>query len=115
MSTTNDILDHHLKCFGERDLTGILADYDTNAVMFDTAEIRKGLDSIEEFFVKIFAEFASPGSSISMLHKLIEGDYAYILWTAETADNRYLMATDTFSIRDSKIVMQSFAAKTEPK
>jgi hypothetical protein len=44
-----------------------------------------------------------------------EGDYAYILWNAETADNTYEAATDTFIVRNGKIVAQSFAAKISPK
>ena len=31
---TSDVLDHHLKCFGENDIDGILADYSTDAVLF---------------------------------------------------------------------------------
>ena len=27
MLTTSDVLDQHLKCFGENDLDGVLADY----------------------------------------------------------------------------------------
>ena len=46
---------------------------------------------------------------------VVEGDYAYILWTAETADNVYEMGSDTFVVRDGKIVAQSFAAKTTAK
>jgi hypothetical protein len=37
------------------------------------------------------------------------------LWTAETADNTYEEATDTFVVRNGKIVAQSFAAKITPK
>jgi hypothetical protein len=37
------------------------------------------------------------------------------LWTAETPDNRYDLVTDTFVVRDGKIVVQSFAAKILPK
>jgi len=40
---------------------------------------------------------------------------AYILWTAETADNVYEVGTDTFIVQDGKIVAQSFAAKITPK
>jgi hypothetical protein len=45
----------------------------------------------------------------------VEGDYAYILWAAETADNIYELATDTFLVRDGKIIAQSFAGKITPK
>jgi hypothetical protein len=33
MASTKDVLDHHLKCFGEGDLKGILSDYARSAVM----------------------------------------------------------------------------------
>jgi hypothetical protein len=50
-----------------------------------------------------------------MEQRWIDGDYAYIVWTAETADNSYEFATDTFVVRNEKIVAQSFAAKIKPK
>ena len=50
-----------------------------------------------------------------MRKQCVEGDYAYILWSAETADNSYEAATDTFVVRNGKIVAQSFAAKITPK
>ena len=50
-----------------------------------------------------------------MKQQLVEADYAYILWTAETADNVYELATDTFVLREAKIVAQSFTAKVIPK
>jgi hypothetical protein len=56
-----------------------------------------------------------PGATFSMKQQSIEGDYAYILWTAETADNVYEMATDTFVVRDGKIVAQSFTGKITSK
>ena len=45
----------------------------------------------------------------------VEGDYAYILWTAETADNVYEVGTDTFVVRDGEIVAQSFTSRITPK
>ena len=50
-----------------------------------------------------------------MKQQFIDGDYAYILWTAETADNVYEVATDTFVVRDGKIVAQSFTGKVTPR
>jgi hypothetical protein len=45
----------------------------------------------------------------------VEGNYGYILWTAETADNVYELGTDTFVVRDGRIVTQSFAGKITSK
>jgi hypothetical protein len=50
-----------------------------------------------------------------MRQRHVEGDYAYILWSAEKADNSYEAATDTFVVQNGKIVAQSFAAKITPK
>jgi hypothetical protein len=61
------------------------------------------------------AEFAKPGSSFKLKHQSTKGDYGYILWTAETADNVYELVTDTFFVQDGKIIVQSFAAKILPK
>ena len=38
-----------------------------------------------------------------------------MFWTAETADNVYELATDTFFVKEGKIVAQSFTAKITPK
>ena len=115
MPTTQNILDQHLKCFGENDLKGVLADYSSDAVFFIPGKLLKGQDDLKPFFETLLSEFAKPGASFSMQHQCVEGEYAYILWSAETADNSYEAATDTFVVRDGKIVPQSFAAKIIPK
>jgi hypothetical protein len=33
----------------------------------------------------------------------VDGDYGYILWTAETAENVYELGTDTFYVRGDRI------------
>lgn len=115
MPTTNDILDQHLKSFHENDLDDVLADYSSDAVLFIPGKSLKGVDAIKPFFQALLSEFSKPGASFSMREQCVEGDYAYILWSAETADNSYEAATDTFVVRDGKIVAQSFAAKITPK
>ena len=115
MRATKDVLDNHLKCFGEGDLKGILSDYARDAVLFTPNGPLKGVDSIRPLFEQLIAEFGKPGATFSMKLQSVEGDYAYILWAAETADNVYEVATDTFVVRDGKIIAQSFAANITPK
>lgn len=115
MPTTNEVLDQHLKSFGDNDLDGLLADYTSDAVLFMAGRTLKGPGAIKPFFQALVSEFAKPGASFSMRQQCVEGDYAYILWSAETADNSYEAATDTFVVRNGKIVAQSFAAKITPK
>ena len=115
MASTKDVLGNHLKCFGEGNLKGILSDYAPGAVLFTPDGPLKGTDAIRPLFEGLLAEFAKPGSSFELKHQSIKGDYAYILWTAETADNSYDLATDTFVVQNGKIVAQSFTAKILPK
>lgn len=115
MKSTQEVLDHHLDCFGRGDLDGILADYAPTAVMFTPTGALKGPAAMRPVFQAIFSEFGKPGTSFSMKHRSVDGDYAYILWSAETADNVYEMGTDTFVVRDDKIFVHSFALKTRTK
>ena len=113
--STSDVLDRHLTSFAQGDVDAILADYSPDAVLFVPTEVLKGPDAIKPLFETLIAEFAKPGSSFTMQQRFIDGDHAYIVWSAETADNWYEFATDTFVVRNGKIATQSFAAKIKPK
>jgi SnoaL-like domain len=115
MRSTEDVLDHHAKCFFEFDLEGILSDYSPTAVLFTPDGPLRGADAIRPLFQAMFAEFGKPGATFHMKHQSVEGSYAYVLWTAETADNVYELGTDTLVVLDGEIVAQSFAAKISPK
>ena len=115
MTSTKDVLEHRLKCFGEGDLEGLLAGYSPDAVLFMPTGLIKGVDAITPVFQHILSEFAKPGTRFAMHQQCVEGDYAYIRWNAETPDNVYDAGTDTFVVRNGKIVAHSFAAKITPK
>jgi ketosteroid isomerase-like protein len=115
MVSTKDVLDHHLKCFNQGDLEGVLSDYAPGAILFTPDGPLRGDTGIRPLFQAMIAEFAKPGAAFRMKQQFIEGNYAYILWTAETADNVYEMGTDTFFVRDGKIVAQSFTGKITRK
>lgn len=115
MSSTRNVLDNHLKCFSARDLAGILSDYAPDATFFTPQGALKGADAIKPFFEKMLAEFARPGAAFAMKQVSVEGDYAYIRWSAQTADNVYELGTDTFVVRDGKIIAQSFAGQIVPR
>ncbi len=115
MTSTKDAIDHHLKSFMEGDLKGVLSDYAPGAVLFTSNGPLRGADEIRPFFQAMIAEFGKPGPAFNMKHQFIEDNCAYILWTAETADNVYELGTDTFVVRDGKIVAQSYTGKVTPK
>ena len=115
MASTQDVLEHHLASFDAGDLAGILSDYAPDAVLFTPNGPLKGPDEIKPLFQAMLDEFGKPGATFSMKRQSVEGDFAYIVWSAETADNVYEIATDTFVVQAGKIIAQSFAGKITPK
>jgi ketosteroid isomerase-like protein len=115
IASTSEVLDRHLQSFEEHDVDALLADYSPDAVFFVPTGPLKGQAAIKPLFQALISEFLKPGASFKMHHRCVDGDHAYILWSAETEDNWYEFATDTFVVRNGKIVAQSFAAKIRPK
>src|SRR5215468_8113693 len=87
MTSTKDVINHHLKAFGEHDLKGVLSDYAPGVVFFTQNGPLKGVDAIRPLFQALIAEFGKPGATFTMKQQFVEGDYGYILWSAETSDN----------------------------
>ena len=91
------------------------SDYGPDAVFFTPDGPLVGADAIRPFYQAMFAEFGKPGAATRLTHLSIVGDYAYVLWTAETAENLYELGTDTTVVRNGKIVAQSYAARIKHK
>jgi ketosteroid isomerase-like protein len=115
MTATQSVIDRHLKSFSAGDLQGILSDYAPEAVLFTNNGPLKGSAAIRPLFETMIAEFGKPGAAFHLKQQFIEGDHAYILWNAETADNVYELGTDTFVVKNGKIVAQSYTSKITPK
>ena len=119
--STKEVLERHLKCFGDGDLAGLLADYVPETVVFrpngfgGPGTVAKGPAELRAVFSIVLPEFARPGTRFEMRQQAVEGDYAYIVWEAETAQNVYELGSDTFIVKGGKIVAQSIAAKIVPK
>jgi len=115
MSSTESVLEHHLEMFGETDLDGIMEDYAEDAIFISESGVLNGREEIREMYADLLPEFDDPSMSFSLDERIVEDDYAYIVWHAETPDNEYRFASDTFVVRDGEIVAQSLAADVSPK
>jgi ketosteroid isomerase-like protein len=114
-AATQDVLAHHLECFGKLDLDGTMADYADEATFFSEGGVLHGSDAIRQFFGTLFEEFGKPGMSFDLLQQEVDGDTAYIVWKAQSADHLFEIGTDTFIVQNGKIVTQTFAGKITPK
>lgn len=86
----------------------VMADYDDASVLITHEATYRGPAEIREFFTALLTG-STRGflGSFRMIRQEIVGDVAYILWEAKPWFSR---ATDTFVIRDGKILSQTFAA-----
>jgi SnoaL-like protein len=114
MSTT-ETLARHLAAVAEGNLDAIMSDYTDRSVVITPDGPLRGLAEIRMLFDKIITRVLPPGSAFEMLRREIEGDVAYTVWRGESENFNLLMGTDTFIIREGKIVCQTFAAQIIPK
>ena len=60
MPTTSEVVDRHMKCFAERDLDGVLADYSPDAVLFTPGRRLKALATSSRFSRPFWRSSPSP-------------------------------------------------------
>ena len=111
---TEKVLLHHLESV-ESGIDAILADYADDAVLLTAKGALHGHSQIRPVFEWLIANVFTPASTFTMVKQLVEGEVAYIVWSAESERYRVPFATDTYLIRNGKIVIQTFAAKVEKR
>lgn len=107
--STQDTLARHLQAF-TGGVDALMRDYTESSVLFTPQGPLTGLESIRAFFARFLAD--SPPellAAMTLVRQDVAGEVAYILWKAEPF---IPLATDTFVIRDGRILVQSFAAFT---
>ena len=114
--STQEIVERHLAAFGEGDVEATMADYADDAVMISPNGVRRGAAEIREAFEAFFSGLFAPGTyDFTLDLATYEGETGYIVWHAECTPVNIAYASDTFVVRDGKIVTQTVALKVEPK
>ena len=99
MSTNAEIVKHHVESLVNGDVDEVMSDFAANAVILCGPQPIRGSDAIRAFFAGVSASFDGLELDVSVS----ESDHHYIAW--HTAGG--LRGTDTFRIRDGKIVLQT--------
>jgi ketosteroid isomerase-like protein len=110
--STEAILGHHVQALMSRDLDSIMEDYADNAVMFSPNGTFKGPEGIRACFMATLGKLMPEViQNMKVIRQEIDGDYAYVFWSSAPS---IPLGSDTFCVRDGKIVMQSFIAQIKP-
>ena len=106
---TKEILQHHWDAFQANDLDATLADYTEESVLITPDKTFKGLTEIRENFEFAFSIFPKDSTTMKLNKFIVTGDVGYIIWEARAPKLSLSFGTDTFIIRDGKIIRQTFA------
>lgn len=106
---TKEVLDHHWKAFMQNNLDEVMANYTEESVLITPDETFKGLDAIRKNFEDAYRKFPKDKTTFQLNKSVIDRDVAYILWQAKTPTFNLTYATDTFIIRNGKIIRQTYA------
>jgi hypothetical protein len=106
---TKQVLDHHWTAFTQNNLDEVMADYTEESVLITPDAIFKGLAQIRKNFEDAYKKFPKEKTVFKLNKEVIDRDVAYILWQAQTPTFNLSYATDTFIIRNGKIIRQTYA------
>ena len=112
-ATTKQVLDHHWEAFKENDLEETMKDYTEESILVTPDATYTGLEQIRTNFINAFKAFPKESTEFTLDKSLVAKDIGYILWKSKTPTFHLTYATDTFIIRNGKIVRQTFAGVFE--
>ncbi|MDR8390950.1 nuclear transport factor 2 family protein [Aliifodinibius sp. S!AR15-10] len=110
---TKEVLEHHWETFKANDLEGVMADYTEESVLITPDATYRGLDEIRQNFINAFEAFPADQDPLTLNKSVVVKDIGYILWEASTDQFELRFATDTFVIRDGKIIRQTYGGVTD--
>lgn len=109
MSTeeTKAVVGHHTRALAKKDMAAVLEDYSEESVVYWAEGPSKGLAEIE-VFAQHFMESIPEGfwKNAQTIMASFDGEIGYTLWASAAG---VPLGTDTYIVRDGKIMVQTFA------
>jgi hypothetical protein len=72
------------------------------------------MKGIRENFVSAFLSYPKSASTMQLNKSVVQRNVGYILWEAKGPKIKLSYATDTFVIKDGKIITQTYAGVATP-
>ena|SRR5437870_5089634 len=111
---TRAVVEHHLEALEASDLEATLADYSEDSVLITPGSVAKGLAGLRGVFGQAIETMFKPGAFEFTLDSLdVDGEHALITWHMSFEGGEVTFGTDTFHVRDGKIVGHTGAVQIE--
>lgn len=107
--TAESTLQHHLEAFGKNDLKELLDDYTDQSELWTPEGPIVGLEAISSFYTWAFTLFPKDPTTLEIKKMIVKGDKIYIVWNADSPVITVPIGTDSFEIKNGKILWQSTA------
>jgi hypothetical protein len=106
---TLNVMNHDLHAFMTRQgADAIVGDYDENAILYAPDCVYRGIDEIRRFFKAFLGNLPEQALELfRMRSQEAHGEVGYIVWSV---GELIPLGTDTFVVKDGKIVQQTYAA-----
>jgi ketosteroid isomerase-like protein len=113
--TTEAVLNLHLEAFDSGNVETLLSDYAPDAILLTPTGALHGHTQIRPVLQSLLDDIFQSATQFTMLQQIVEGEVAYIAWSAESTRYRVPLGTDTYLVRNGQIVVQTYAAQMEAK
>jgi hypothetical protein len=108
-----EVLDDHLRLRAEGDLeTDLARNYAPDVVVLCSYGALRGLDAMRRSATDLKEQL--PNARFDYKLHEVEGEYCYLLWSAESDTCRVPEGADSYVMRNGRIVMQSIYYRLEP-
>ncbi len=106
-SAAQQIVTHHLKVSGKGDVEAVAGDYADNAILILPDAVIRGKKAIRNTFAKLLAPGPSQLAPVVTEKRVFEENIGYIVWTQNAGKPGEVRGSDTFVVRNGKIVAQT--------
>jgi hypothetical protein len=109
-------MDHQYEAFSAGSADEVVKDFADDAVLIRAAGVCEGRAAIHAAHSEQFSGLFKHGTyELTVDAEYLHGEIADIAWRVGGATANVTLGTDTFVVRDGKIVAQTYTAKVEPK
>jgi hypothetical protein len=111
--STQEVFEDHLRCRQAGALEDDLArNYAEDVVLLTGFGVYRGKEGVRQLARKLHEQLA--GICYDYRTRLVEGEFAFLEWTAQCATARVCDGADSFWIRDGRIAVQTIHYTVEP-